>query len=136
MFHHLFKRYKYENTRRYLRLPAAWPVKCTALSASDGQSVHSTQDVSAGGVSMISREMIPVGSRMQVEIHVPPLNRSISLTVVVVRCLLQKDGRFDLGLRFLDFPENERAQLDQAIARYASIRQKESHQKSWWRKVS
>ena len=135
MFHHFFKRYKYENTRQYLRLPAIWLVKCTVLSASNGQSLDSTRNVSAGGVSLVSQERVPVGSHLKIDLHVPPLNRSLSTNTVVVRCLPRKDGRFDLGLRFLDLSEKDRADLDQAISHSVPSRHKALQQKSWWRKI-
>ena len=137
-FNHLFKRYKYVNTRQYLRLPAAWPIKSKALSPSTetGPLLSSTRDVSAGGISLTVRNKMPVGNRLTLEIHVPPLNRSISTEAEVVRCLLTRSGAFDLGLRFVTITPQDRADLDKAILEFYSEKERARQQKSWWRKLT
>ena len=129
-----FKRYKYGNTRQYVRIPAAWPIKCQPQTVEDKTQVSSTRDVSAGGFRVIMREMLPVGSRLRVEIHVPPLNRSIQIEGRVVRCLPTQGG-FDLGIQFLKIDPPDRTQLNEAIERLLPRHLRETHKKAWWRKL-
>jgi len=140
MFHHLFKRYKYVNTRQHLRIPVTWPVKVKVLSRATDQEyqlLSSTRDVGAGGIALVVNEKFPTGSRLAVEIHVPPLNRSIPTEAEVVRCLPIKSGGFDLGLRFLKIAPQDREELDAAIKKFYSQREQARQQKGgWWRKAS
>ena len=130
-----FKRYKYQNTRQYMRLPAAWPIKCEPKTPADASHVTATRDVSAGGFCVVTREMIPVGSRIRVEIHVPPLDRSIQAEGQVVRCLPAHRGSFQLGIRFLEIDPKERVALNEAIEKSAGSRVRAHQERSWWRKL-
>lgn len=116
------RKYNYANTRQYLRLPAVWPVKFEPISLSpaspENPQVLRTRDVSAGGVAVVSREKIPVGSRIRVEVHVPLLDRSFSAEGHVVRCLALRDGQFDLGIRFDRIESATQAALNAAIEKY------------------
>lgn len=130
------KRYKYENTRQYLRIPVSWPVKLEAASAPAGNpQLASTKDVSAGGIKVETRQMVPVGSRIQVEVYVAPLQRAIAAQAQVVRCLMIKEGGFELGIRFLEIDAADRKTLGEAIEKSVPPRWRKSRNKSWWRKV-
>lgn len=132
------KRYKYENTRQYLRIPASWPIKWEEeRTQAEMPRLTSTKDVSAGGVRVEVREMIPVGSRIRVEVHVPPLQRSIGAQAQVVRCLLVKGGSFELGIRFVQIDPQDQAALNEAIRRFTNPQEIAKQEKrSWWRKAS
>lgn len=130
------KKYKYPNTRQYLRLPASWPVKWEPTQHAGAPGVAATKDVSAGGIALVVREMIPAGSRIQIEIHVPALNRSIPAQGQVVRCLLAKGGGFELGIRFAQISAEDQKALREAIDKFASPRDRSSLQRSWWRKIT
>ncbi len=136
MFHRPGKAYKYSNTRRFIRLPAAWPIKCEPQTREDGRHVTHTADVSAGGVAILSREMIPVGSRIRMEIHILPVDRSVSAEGKVVRCLPARTGGFELGIQFDRIaPEDQRA-LNDAVEGALTPRER-TRQKgaSWWRRI-
>ena len=96
MLRRFFKRYQFINTRRYLRLPTAWPVKCHVLTSTEGRHVTTTQDVSAGGIRLLMPQKIAVGHQVQVEIYVPPKDRVLSLRGEVVRCTAHGTGNFEL----------------------------------------
>ncbi len=135
MFRWWSKKSKYENTRQSLRLPAAWPIKCEPQTAGDGRHVVSTRDISAGGVAVIVREMIPVGSRIRLEILVPPINRAIQAEGQVLRCLPDRRGGFELGIRFTTIAPEDQAALNEAIERFYNDRKKSRQQRgTWWRR--
>ena len=132
------KGYKYSNTRNYLRLPAPWPIRCRPLSGgSEKTQVTSVSDVSAGGVSLTVNEPLPVGSRLHVEIHVPPLNRSLHAEGSVVRCASTRTGnRFELGIRFDRIDPLERIALNDAVERFYSPRDlAHQHGRIWRRRL-
>ena len=137
MFHRRSKGYKYSNTRRYIRLPAAWPIKCEPQTEGHGRHVTHTADVSAGGVAVTVQEMIPVGSQIQLEVHVPPLHRSIQAQGKVVRCLPARGGGFDLGIQFEQIASEDQQALNEAIESFYSPHQRARQQgAAWWRKLS
>ncbi len=135
MFHHLFRRYKYVNTRQHLRIPVTWPVKVKVLSRASDQEyqlLSAARDVSAGGIALAVNQKFQLGSRLGLEIHVPPLNRSIPTEAEVVRCLPLKGRGFDLGLRFLKIAPQDREELDAAIKKFYGQKEQARQQKGWW----
>lgn len=136
MFHHRGKEYKYANTRRFIRLPAAWPIKCEPQTKEDGRHVTHTANVSAGGVALLSREMIPVGSRIRLEIHILPADRSILAEGKVVRCLPVRGGGFDLGIQFDQISPEDQKALNDAVEGSMPPRQRARQKEAaWWRKI-
>lgn len=136
MFRAWSKGYKYANTRRYIRLPAAWPIKCEPETDGSSRHVTHTADVSAGGVSVTVREMIPVGGRIRMEIHIPPLDRSIQVQGKVVRCLPARGGGFSLGVQFEQITSEDQKALHETIDRFYNPRQRARQESSvWWRKL-
>jgi len=138
MFRHRFgQRYKYQNTRQYLRLPISWPVKCepTTQQAQEGRHVTATQDVSAGGMRMVVREEVPVDSEVILEIHVPPLERTIQAVGKVLRCQPSRRG-FELGVRFERIDPRDQVALNEAVEQFYSPRKRVRHQQSWWRRIT
>ena len=140
MFLRRSKGYSYDNTRRYVRLPAAWPIRYEVQvegEKSDGErKVTHTADVSAGGVALSLREMLPVGSRIRVEVHISPLDRSIRAAGVVVRCAPARQFGYNIGIRFEQIDPQDQAVLNEAIERFYSPRQRNRHSGgSWWRKL-
>ena len=82
------------------------------------------------------REMLPVGSRIQVEIHVPPLGRSILAEGAVVRCVAAPGGGFDLGIRFDRIDPKDQNDFNEAIERFYSPRQRDRQRGgTWWRRL-
>ena len=136
MFGRGSKGYQYDNTRRYIRLPAAWPIRYEAQAEGASRQVTHTADVSAGGVALSVQEMLPIGSRIKLEVHVPPLNRSIQAVGEVIRCLPGRQGGYEIGIRFEQIDPTDQAVLDDAIQRFYSPRQR-SHQRNgaWWRSL-
>ena len=137
MFRFKAKGYSYNNTRRYVRLPAAWPVRYERVPGEkSGHRVTHTSDVSAGGISLNLREMIPVGAHIQLEVHIPPLDRSVRATGKAVRCIPARWGGYNVGIRFEQIEAEDQATLNDAIERFYSPRQKNrQHGGAWWRRL-
>lgn len=138
MFEFLWGRkgYKYDNTRRWIRLPAAWPVKCQFQSQESVQRVTETLDVGAGGVAMTVSKKVPIGTQVQIEIHVPPLNRPIRVEGKVVRCSPAAQDVYELGIRFTRIDPADQQALDEGIKKFYSPREKSRQQTGiWWRRL-
>lgn len=130
------KGYKYSNTRQYVRLPAAWPVKFDLGASTQELRVTETTDVSAGGVALLVSEPVPIGSTLHLEVHSPPLGRTVQAEGRVLRC--QPAGRegYELGIRFVRIDPKDQADLNEAIQKFYSPGQRERQQGgSWWRNL-
>lgn len=130
------KGYKYSNTRQYLRLPAAWPVKCAVGSASSDPRVTETTDVSAGGVAILVPEPVPAGNPIHLEVHAPPLGRTIQAEGTVLRCQPAGQVGYELGIRFVRIDPKDQADLSEAIRTFYNPGQRDRQQGgTWWRKL-
>ena len=132
------KGYNYENTRRYIRLPAAWPIKCeTQAETGEASHVTHTADVSAGGASFAVKESLPLGSRVRIQVHVPPLDRIIQADGRVVRCQPNPSGAgFALGIRFEQIDPKDQAELNETIEQIQPPRKRDRQRGRWWRGVT
>ncbi len=138
MFSRRGKGYSYDNTRRFVRLPASWPVKYQPEldAGAPAQQVAHTGDVSAGGIALNVREMLPVGTRIHLEVHVPPLGRSLRAIGQVMRCSPARGGGFEIGVQFDQIDKTDQVILDEAISRFYSPRQKNRYRSgTWWRNL-
>ena len=130
------KGYKYSNTRQYVRLPAAWPVKCQWGQPSGNLKITETTDVSAGGVALLVPEPVPVGSSIRLQVHVPPLNRTVEAEGRVLRCQSTGRGNYELGIRFLRIDPKDQADLNEAVRKFYSPGQRQRQQGgNWWRNL-
>lgn len=92
------------------------------------------RDVSAGGIGLVVKEMIPLGSPVHVEIHIPSFNRTILAEGKVARIGGHRDG-FELGVRFMEIDPEDRAVLNEVVERLSTVRQKVRQWKPWWRQL-
>ena len=132
------KGYTYDNTRRWLRLPAAWPVKCDFLQQAAGQKPQVTEsvDVGAGGISILVPQNIAAGNLLRLEIYAPSLKRSFGVEGQVVRSTPVGQTGYELGIRFSRIDPADQQILNEAIERFYNPRQL-ARQKSgvWWRNL-
>lgn len=149
MFFDRLRQYQYTNTRQYLRLPASWPVKCKPRTEGSPPMVTQTKDISAGGVrvisprntgsegvTLVSPQSFSVGTLLDLEIYVLPLSRTVSAGGQVVRSVPSKEGRFELGIRFIEINPKDQAELNEAVERLSPHRDRRRFGLSWWRKIS
>jgi len=149
MFFHHWKQYQYANTRQYLRLPVFWPVKCKPKVEGSNSLIAQTKDVSAGGirmtslrdlsrsggVSLVLPQNFPIGTSVDLEIFVPPLNRTIFALGQVVRSIPSKEGNYDLGIRFLKIDPKDQADLNEMVEKLSPPSQRKRFRLNWWRKI-
>ncbi|PIQ82711.1 MAG: hypothetical protein COV76_02205 [Candidatus Omnitrophica bacterium CG11_big_fil_rev_8_21_14_0_20_64_10] len=131
------KKYEYQNTRQYLRLPAAWPIKCEVLSQTNGRELSKTRDVSAGGVRVRVRQPIPVGTTVRISIVVQELNRTIEAEAQVVRSLPGGRNGSELGIRFIRIdPGDQRALRELIESKLPEKERARQLQPRWRRKIA
>lgn len=110
-------------------------MKCQPKASQGARRVANLKNVSAGGAAVIFPGMILAGTFVDLEIHVPMLNRSVPAEGQVVRCL-PVPGGFDLGIRFTKIDQKDRSELDESVKRFFSPLERLRHeQRSWWRKL-
>jgi len=133
----LHRGYLFPNSRQYIRLPAAWPIKCEPQTQEDGKHVVHTRDISAGGVSIEIKEVLPPGTRVHLEILVPPLNRTIQADGKVVRSLSAlKGGGSIVGIQFERIDPEDRLALKEAVERFSkALKDRKPHKEHWWRQI-
>lgn len=130
-----WKGYSYPNTRRYLRLPASWPVKCTPRSEASSPLITQTKDIGAGGVCLLFPKEFPALTLVDLEIHVPPLNRTILTVGQVVRSIPSREGRYELGIRFIQIDPKDQTDLNEAVENLTSHGQRRRFHLNWWRRI-
>ena len=136
IFDRWFKRYSYDNTRRYKRLPAAWPVKYMVVPLAEGPYLLNTKDISAGGVSMISQKMMTPGAMLEMEILITPIKKTIKAVGKILRCIEKRKGEFELGVQFEEIDPEEQVLLDQAIETFYRSKDSAPRRERWWRKLT
>ena len=121
------KGYQYDNTRQWIRLPAAWPVKA-------GFQIAESIDVGAGGISMILPQNVPVGSRLPLEIYTPPLERSVRAEGQVIRSIPSEKTGCTVGVLFVRIDPQDQQALNETVERFYRPRERTRQQKGiWWR---
>ena len=129
------KRYRYENTRQYLRLKASWPIRYRLVSDPGGERLTTTQDVGAGGVSLVVEEEISKGSRLQLELSVTPLDRRVDAEGEVVRQLPIKRSGFEIGVQFVKMDPQDRSALNEMVQQFIPAHRQARELSPWWRTI-
>ena len=105
------------NKRFFKRTPVAVPVAYRLFSeegkgSSEGK-IAKTGNVSAGGLSIFTREPLPMGQSLNVALDIYQNDRPIRMVCRIVRCLPSKEpGIFEVGLMFVAIGIEERRRLD------------------------
>lgn len=105
------------NKRFFKRTPVAVPVAYRLFSEagkgfSEGK-IAQTGNVSAGGLSIFTREPLPVGQSLNVALDIYQNDHPIRMVCRIVRCLPSKEsGVFEVGLMFVAIGIEERRRLD------------------------
>jgi type II secretory ATPase GspE/PulE/Tfp pilus assembly ATPase PilB-like protein len=73
-----------------------------------------TEDISAGGIAFLASEFIPVGSILELNMDLPDGKGPFRCLAKVVRSK-EKEGKYEIGVCFLDLTGSERARLDSFV---------------------
>jgi uncharacterized protein (TIGR02266 family) len=80
-----------------------------------------TKDISHGGMFLITRDTLPIGSLFDIEFTIPGANRRIAAKVEVMREMRDEmEGHYvgGMGLHFRDLAADDQRALDDFIARH------------------
>ncbi len=108
-----------DNKRQYVRLSSPYRVQAKELSfpPSKDYLIDSTcYDISKGGVCVFARTSLPIGTRLQVAVHIPLLNKYSSSFFKVyendadqyfqaigdIAWVRAKGGQFLMGINFVN----------------------------------
>jgi Tfp pilus assembly protein PilZ len=73
-------------------------------------------DVGLGGMRVFSDEPFQIGARFEVELFLPDSSSIACLTEVVwIRSLPDGPAKYDVGLQFLDVPEDGQDRLTEVL---------------------
>ncbi|MDZ4726296.1 MAG: PilZ domain-containing protein [Leptospira sp.] len=79
-----------------------------------------SQDISAGGLLFTTRDPIPLGTRLELEIRFPDVRYVLYPKAKVVRLEEFNDGEYyEVGLEFNQIFENDKALLMQHMSKHA-----------------
>jgi len=111
--------------REYVRVPSLLPVELTAVviaptgSGESSPDVHSiktnTVNISGGGFAIHHKFVLPVGTMLQVKLHLPGHPEPLQLSARVVRNESREDVHknrfFMIGVQFITIPERIRMRI-------------------------
>nr|WP_092068293.1 flagellar brake domain-containing protein [Dendrosporobacter quercicolus]NSL47041.1 PilZ domain-containing protein [Dendrosporobacter quercicolus DSM 1736]SDL73729.1 c-di-GMP-binding flagellar brake protein YcgR, contains PilZNR and PilZ domains [Dendrosporobacter quercicolus] len=114
--------------RAFVRLDSSMPVRWQFLTETEDDPLISStiRDISGGGVRIITKNPVPLGSKLKVMIDLPGIG-PLELSSEVVRIDQPQADLpiFWVGTKFLDIPENIRSK----IIKYIFKKQVEERQK-------
>lgn len=126
-------RYQYQNTRQWVRVPCEWYVKYAAAPEAP-EALVTARDASAGGLRLVARDSVEVGTRLHLKINVVPLQRTLSVVGRVAWVRAGADGQYEWGVAFEQIDEADRAALRQ-YTEEAESQATQRPRRRWWRAV-
>lgn len=129
------KRYRYQNTRQWVRLPCEWYVKYTLEGQPGPEALAMVVDAGAGGLRLRARERVPLGTRLALKISVPPLRRTLAAAGRVVRVEAEGEAAWGWGILFEQIAEPDRDALNQQLEAMGGHDRLARHRGAWWRRV-
>ena len=107
------KKFKGKERRKYIRLNSHHLLK---YKVADKGGRSFVRNISAGGVLFVSKENIPIGTVVELEINFPGFPRPIKADVKVVRNReLKKLGYFENGAEFINVDEDAKEFINTKI---------------------
>ncbi len=111
------------NRRRHPR--AHFPSVRVQLQGGEGARDEFLENLSAGGLFVRTERTLPVGSRLEVQIHRPQAE-PLSLQSEVVRLELSEEGLSGMALRFLGVPKVVGVDLERLVEPFVEAFERES----------
>ncbi len=116
MFKKLFqKKQKVQDTRKFKRLRGAFILKYKK----DGGGAFQTGSIlnlSAGGLRFAAREELPASSLLTVDIHFPPLKRTLETQVKVSRVIkIKQSPVYEIASSFVRLKPEDRDALNELV---------------------
>lgn len=107
----------YSDRRRFLRLEK--PITFRTAGSDDPAGHNSTLDISPGGMRIHIDEALEKGDRIELELLLDEKEQEWFRVVAKVAWTLRLDvgstARYEIGLRFIDLPEDDRRHLEKAL---------------------
>lgn len=118
-----------EERRRFVRLDTRLEVSYSVLP-SGGPRQTVSKDISGGGICLFADRVLPLGTRMQVEMRLPGREQPVHFTAEVmwseqyeVIGRTQRDRAVEVGVRFVEIaPQDREAILQHVILSMKPVR--------------
>jgi len=119
------KKDKWEEKRKFIRLTAHHLLRYKIMEK--GSQVSFARNISAGGVLFYSKEALPQGSMVEMEINFPHYPHPVKVVSKVVRVHpLEKLGGFEIGAEFVNVEEDAKDFINRKIITVQDQIEKES----------
>ena len=99
--------------RAFVRISVALPAKIHFFPLEEHVPLDlCTKDVAGGGVQVVAKHSIPIGTKLQLSLTVPDAGiLDINSEVVRVEQPQQERAIFWIGIKFIDIPEKDRSKI-------------------------
>ncbi|HLD69673.1 MAG TPA: PilZ domain-containing protein [Candidatus Omnitrophota bacterium] len=102
--------------RRHKRLNADYLLKYETNEIGEGPKITNIKNISAGGMKFLTKEIIPETSSIQVNILIPPLEKSFQACASVLRVRrLKRRLIYSVAVRFTDIRQKDQDVLDEYV---------------------
>ena len=113
MFDLLFRKLKGANARRYKRFRADFLVKYQVGGRGEVR-ITNAQDIGAGGIRFWSEEPVPESCLVNINVYLPPLERSVEATAQVLRTRKVRKGLlYYVAVKFLELSGQDREAINE-----------------------
>lgn len=102
--------------RLHQRLDVNYLLKYEAGASAKEPAITNIKNISAGGMKFLSREVIPETATINVNVLIPPLERSFQAQATVLRVRrLKKRLIYSVAVRFTDISQKDQKTLDEYV---------------------
>lgn len=120
------KKVKTTNTRQFKRLNVFYLVKYRVSGSKEEPQMANVKNVSAGGLKILTKEILPEKETLELTILIPHLKHTIEAKGVALRVRKADDsGTFAVAVQFTDISANDQNALNHFIENLAH--DKEGH---------
>jgi hypothetical protein len=110
-----------DERRRFVRLPARWPVECVVLPETRSQRLV-TKDVGGGGMRLFGERAMAPGTQLQLAVHAPGREAPVNVLGVVVwseaqqtNDQLERQRSVEIGVRAAEIAPQDQEILMQGV---------------------
>jgi Tfp pilus assembly protein PilZ len=114
-----------QNRRKYPRFEAPIGYRSASLFSARTPPVN----IGLGGMRIYSNEKFKIGKRLEIELLLPPDDELLTLTAKVVWQTPLPEGssaKYDVGLQFLDVPQEQQQHLENVLTQYAQEKKRKT----------
>jgi hypothetical protein len=112
------------DSRKFVRARAKGLLRYTLESEPSHSQLGNIREVSEGGLSFLTYSKIPVGTKLNGTLLLPPRNAPFEIQAVIARCTQKSDSPavYQTGVLFLDMSDKDRAAFKELLTSFLKIK--------------